>query len=122
MFQLETLNSPSLNSYGANMFRVTFLVVLSFLTQLSGNLLFLTTYSLFRCKCFLLLVSEPEISPSSKIIDVNEDGSYSIEFIENNTTDIRQCFYLSDTISGSFDVVKPETNDTKITVRFRYIV
>lgn len=65
---------------------------------------------------FLILVSEPEISPASKTIDINEGGSYTIQYIENNTTDIRRCFYLSETISGSFDVVKPETNDTNDTV------
>lgn len=56
-------------------------------------------------------MSELQVSPSSKTVDVNEGGSYSIQFIEDDSTDIRTCYYISATISGSFEVVK-SSNET----------
>lgn len=60
---------------------------------------------------YFVTACEPEIQPPSKTIDINEGGSYTIEFKEDNTTDIRKCYYISETISGSFDVIKQETNN-----------
>lgn len=64
----------------------------------------------------LIPVCDPEISPASKTIDVNEGGSYTIEFIEDNSTDIRRCYYISETISGSFDVIKNDINEMSLFV------
>lgn len=95
---------------------VTTLLLINF----SGNFrkrFVLCDYNFFKK---LISASEVQISPESKIIDVNEGKSYTIEFIEDNSTDIRECYYISEKISGYFPVVKKDSNGTTVRISVRF--